>query len=336
MARAWLLSLLCVGCGTRTGLPADGADTSDAAICHGAPGEAVVLTTDSRDSCCDIATDGRHVYFTTKSGGLARMPTAGGPVTPLFARPANRVLVRDGQVYFTAGDGGSTAVRRVPVAGGVAEVLASPGGDFTSMSVAPDGALWFSVRYAPEEGRGVWVWRGAGGARRVADVPGGAPVHRVAAGPNEVYVAHAQSDGLSDALSRLPVTGGALSPLSGAVYYPSSLVLDGPELYASMAQRVVRLSVTGNTVTPTNLASVLSTGEVAVDDTHVYFADGGAYHDDLPPPKPKDTPGSIGRVPKGGGDEEVLSIEGRGVRALAIDDCHVYFTSARGLVRLRK
>ncbi len=128
---------------------------------------------------------------------------------------------------------------------------------------------------------------------------------------------------------------GDLSRGSDVGRFVVDFTVDGAEIFLATPEAILRK--------PRELADVVelapnqtSPAALALDATHVYFTDAGSYHDDLPPPKPANIPGSIRRVPRAGGPVEVLAVEGRGVSSIAVDACAVYWISERGLVRRAK
>jgi hypothetical protein len=111
---------------------------------------------------------------------------------------------------------------------------------------------------------------------------------------------------------------------------PTAVVVDGTAVYWSGYGAIHRVALAGGPVV--KLASGLAGGfGIAIDDTHVY---GSGYNDD-----PEGS--TIGRVPKAGGDVEVLAISPVGDDpdapampwCVAVDADNVYWTHYRGPVR---
>lgn len=342
---AFFLVILC-GCGARSGVPLDEGEaappfdgTTTASVCLGTPGEAVILG--EANSSQPIAVDGSHVYFSqnlspgeSSQPRLMRLPRAGGAPEPIFSGYVSEMVLSGGYVVILRNTmGASFELLRVPRAGGDPEMLAAGQGEPTSLAATPDGSVLLTTRHGQGGPEGLWLWRPGETLKLAASLPQST---QVAASADAAYVVHLGPGG-KNALTRVRLSDGSATWLLDDVEYSSSLALDGDDLFSSASFRVDRFSLGPASASRTTLGQGAGAlADLAADETHVYFADVGAYHDDLPPPQPPSIPGSIRRVPRQGGEVETLSEEGRGVRNLALDDCHVYWTSERGLVRMRK
>ena len=131
----------------------------------------------------------------------------------------------------------------------------------------------------------------------------------VAVDATQVYIALYDPEG---SILAVPKVGGAARKLRAA-NYPESIVLSGGRLFyaESGARRVAAVNVDGSSFA--DLASVFGVVGVAVDATHVYWAD--HVYD-----------GSVGRVPRGGGPSITLAPGKKGPIRVAVDDTDLYWT----------
>ena len=350
-----LLVIVCA-CGARTGAsldevpparafdeapPAGGLDPNGAPVCQGSPGEPVVLG--EANPFNNIAVDATHVYFAqtlppneSPQSRLMRMPKAGGTPEPLYTGSYAEFVLSASHLFLVRRQEGVAGLAfelvRVPRAGGASEVVGQGSGETTSLAVAPDGSVLVTSQYG-QGPKGLWRWRPGGALTHLFELTG---AHEVTATAEAAYVVHDGTPNSKRALTRVSLADATAITLLDDAGYSSLLVLDGDELCSSGSYQIARYLLGPSTASGEKLAEGGQMGVLAVDERHVYFADGGSYNDDLPPPKPPNVPGSIRRVARRGGAVEVLVTEGRNVHALAVDDCHVYWTSHRGLVRMRK
>jgi hypothetical protein len=258
-----------------------------------------------------------------------------------------------GYVYWLT----SGAVRRMPKCGGAAQTLAEnqPGEGGRVLQVTPDGVFWqssgSSVRRMGHNGDGGSVLASSseisglhvdaehayfylrptndlGGVLRVP-LAGGAATPLWPSGVSPGYVGPLTGDDHSvfhivgvgspfGALQQIDKVSGASTELLH-MPLPASVAPDATNLYATFVQSVneVRRIDIG-----TGEVEVVASGQatpftVAVDDTHLFWTNGG--NDTTPP--------AIMRLSKTGGEPEIL-LEGGDLddpRALALDDEAIYW-----------
>lgn len=170
----------------------------------------------------------------------------------------------------------------------------------------------------------------AGGMTAPAELASGEKYpRRVAAKGGYAYFTDAgssaspASNGNAGFVVRAPLAGGAVEVLTPEIDDPFDVAVDGANAYftsgghgagpsgGETGSAVYAVALAGGA--PTKLADALYAQGIAVDATHVYYADADA--------------GELRRVPIAGGASELV-VAGVGVvEALAVDETHVFFAS---------
>ena len=217
-------------------------------------GSVTTLATDQYPAV-SVAVDGTHVYWVDSGGSVKKVPLGGGSVTTLATGQNDPLSVEvDDTHVYWVNFYGGT-VNAVPVGGGSVTTLAS--GQYNPRSVAVDGTHVYWVNYGT-----------------LGD----------------------ESDSVTTdgTVNEVPISGGAVTTLASGQNNPSSLAVDGTNVYwvtgswGSYAGlgTVNAVPVGGGTVT------TLATGQndptsVATDGTNVYWVDQWS--------------GGVRQVPVGGG-----------------------------------
>jgi hypothetical protein len=128
----------------------------------------------------------------------------------------------------------------------------------------------------------------------------------------------------SPTLQKLPLAGGNAQQLATGIG-ASSIAVDASHVYASVDDSggsgtgsIVKVPIAGGAAV-TLASGQLNNGELAIDNTYVYWADlgdGTQMHN---------TDGSIMRVPKAGGSVVTLAANVDGPRSLVLANNYVYF-----------
>lgn len=340
-----LLLLLHAACGSRSDIPLDDAAPRSptpavTARCEGTAGQPVVLVPKINASA-PLAADSTHVYFgqtlspdESPQPRLMRRAKADGTIEAVYAGSYAQLSLSGEHVYLLRSPSAARfELLRVLKGGSPPEILGAGGGEPTSLVVTPSGAVLFTTQYGQGGPEGLWRLRPGGIIEPIVALE---TAVRVAATDQTAYVVHG-GPGSQNVLSAVALSDSKTVTLFQDVLYSSALVLDGNELFSAASFRLDRFTLdTVSTERETLAMGAGAVGDVAVDGDVVYFADAGRYHDDLPPPKPADVPGSIASVARDGGPVTVVSVEGRSVGRLAQDECQLYWASERGLVRMRK
>ncbi|HEX8793058.1 MAG TPA: hypothetical protein VF765_19070 [Polyangiaceae bacterium] len=265
----------------------------------------------------NITLDSNNVYWSWGACGGARpkdfalsdciaagtcvfsTPKAGGTTTPLAVGLAPLAINATSVFYDT-----SSAVMAVPLTGGTATTIASPG----CLSVAADSAnvywttptsLFPAVLSAPVTG-GTPTTLATGQAPRA-----------IAIDANHVYF----TDATAGTINAVPIGAGPVTVLASGQTFAVAMVIDSTGIYwttaSTSAGSVMSMPLGGGA--PTTLAAGAGYGgPIAVDSANVYFS------------------GSAGlmSVPLHGGTPTTLA-GSQGANALAVDSTSIYWTAAQ-------
>ena len=257
-----------------------------------------------------IRVDATHVYFVDrKAGSVQRVPKRGGAVESIATAqpPLYQLAVDATHVYFTAG----TGVSRVPKAGGAVEPIAVQGGDELMLD---DGAVYSSTYTLDDTGA---VGRASkDGTNAVVLVPNLRQCESIVPSGDAVFIGGAK-------ILRYVKATASVTTLANV--YARRLAADPTHVYA--------IGYDGLDVTRIDRASgatnVLATSpamprasDIAVDDTHVYWATGVAS-------------GFVVRVPKVGGAVEIIASQIDVPWGIAVDDDAVYWSTVGGTITKR-
>ncbi len=130
-----------------------------------------------------------------------------------------------------------------------------------------------------------------------------------------------------NAVFRVPAHGGPIEMLASLDVYPTGdLAVDQDHVYFTSEQGNVVLRVAKTGGATSIVAQVPAPTQLAVDQTHVYFVSFVR----------QEPGGLVQRVPKLGGPPEVLASGHLGLDNLVVDERDVYFRSNSGLWRVPK
>ncbi len=237
-----------------------------------------------------LAADETHLYWTEgrfpDAGVVKRLPLAGGPAETVYAASQplfGTLAVANGWIFFGDRSFSPSAQRllKAPAAGGQAIVLAqvsSPEPTITRIVLDGDQVLWcdlHEIYRTPAEGGTTGV------------VAGGLPLPPVAiaaAGGRVYWSEHTGSaHGQTGMVKSVPLAGGKIQIHVQGGDAPFQIAVRNDWLYWSEGGdigtlegfgRIARVPLTGGRAT-TLAAGVSGTRPpIAVDDTHVYIADG--------------------------------------------------------------
>jgi hypothetical protein len=279
-----------------------------------------------------LVSDGTSLFWITTGGPIWSMPVGGGPITTVGQGMAQGGLlaVDDVNVYYLGVDGN---IYRAPKNGGGSPATVSePGAAIHGVTSLGGNAYW--VERIGSDPTNAMV------AVKSAALKGG-PVGLVAefhpglgltgGEPIGVTATTAFLSSLTGDVSFFPLAsgvpdGGMPSTVAGMAlgFGSKSFSSDTQDVYCETGSALFRLANDG---TPTMLASVVNNslggGNVAIDDTYVYWADTG-------------TVGTIMRVPKAGGAPSLLARDAS-PWAIAVDANAVYWADQGGnILRLDK
>jgi hypothetical protein len=118
-----------------------------------------------------IAIDATSVYWANFRGTVMRLPLGGGTPTELSSEPSSgtgpgSIAIDSTTVYWTH-SGGTGMVRRVPIAGGIADTLAT-GQEWPQELVVSDGYLYWTNSGDSVEGAVMKMLVTGGSAQRIA------------------------------------------------------------------------------------------------------------------------------------------------------------------------
>jgi len=335
-----LLAVATAACGSRTGLDGAGAAPLDAGVhdatspdADAAPVAADAVAPDGPPvpdvrGCplvgqatlskaepfpTGIAVDATQVYWATTastcdSGLIRSFPKAGGVVATLADGQANpRALIVDATSVYWYNGCGTGVLRSAPLGGG-------PAHDYpTQIAVAEDArVLAADSRNLYFNDYGVLGIPKAGGAQFVIDDTDF--VYGLAADDRGVYWLGPIGGGPAMAVFAYPA--GATAPTQLVMEeVGEAFAMDTGWLYFYGAgiQRVPR----GGGPVETLLAGPVSAGDIAVDGTSLYWAEG----------YPSGSSYAIHRMPAGGGADTVIAKGDGWVYRLAVDEHCVYWTN---------
>jgi hypothetical protein len=345
--RAWSCFVLVSALAGCTGETID-AGSNDAGEGHGEggganvpDGGAVVIASEIQLLPSNLASDGTTLFWVTSQGSggpLSSVPVTGGPIkTVVPAAGGGFLAVDDVNVYYTANLG----IYRAPKGGGGMQTfVTAPGGDgdIGSPAVFGNDAYWLETSGGGGGGNvGTTVRVMSAPLQAVMSSPlQGGPISTVATwtgtslGPQELAVTATTIfvSGLDPFLASFPLAtgvpdGGMPVALSGFSPQCEEMISDADAIYClTVGHTLARVANDGTT---TQLGSALgaTTGNVALDDTYVYWVDAT-------------TVGTIMRAPKLGGAAVILARD-TSPNAIAVDANAVYWDDAAGNIwRLAK
>jgi len=240
-------------------------------IAKGAVGATPLKLSDPDRQPWSLATDGTYLYWndTQDPGTIRRIRPGGSDETTLIDVAVWGVALGPTSLFWvtSAGD-----VQSMPKAGGAVTTLgAAPGaGSGSVVAVALDASNFYFVETTSL-------------TATVASVPvSGGPVKSLATVPSDVTTLALDDQSLyfvnGDALTRLPLAGGATSVVAQGFQGTVALQVDSGNAYATIARgngptgTVVRVSVTGGATTAL-ASSQWDPDGLAVDGQCVYWAD---------------------------------------------------------------
>ncbi len=253
-----------------------------------------------------ITQDGGNVYVSAyvEGGGVYRIPKAGGEPIPVAAPldfPAGLAL--DGTTLLVAESGGSR-ILRVGTDGQGLEALATGQGGPTAITL--DDSRFFWTSYV---GHHIVSMPQAGGTVTVLASPEGSP-YRLAAGATTVAWS-----GIGPGLWSVPKQGGAMTQIAGGS--PRTIVAEGARYYYNDTDDDTVRRVEEDGSDPAMLASLSAHGAftegLALDAEHAYVTLAS---------------GSVVRVPRAGGEAELLASGRVQPTAITVDRACVYWTEA--------
>ena len=267
-----------------------------------------------------IAIDGTSVYWansdTAVRGAILKAPLGGGAATPLLTRGTpGGIAVDNTNVYWSGyspdGDG-TTALWKIPLAGGETTKLAT-GFMNDPIAVGPDGVYGTGS----VDGGVTIVSAPLAGGATTALVPASSLRQTFASYGIAVDATSVYWVTFSDpsTVMKVPLGGGSPTTLGSAPGGGFGLALDATSAYWISAKAVTKVGLQGGT--PTTLAATGGQGTqgIAVDDTHVYWSDGGS-------------PGSVYKVPIQGGATMLLATNLQHPTGVAVDATSVYWVNA--------
>ena len=276
-----------------------------------------------------VAVDSDYVYvatggFKTADNAILRIPAAGGAVEKLVKLEqivSGEIIVDGDYVYFTSQWG--NLVLRVPKTGGMVTVLAEAP---APLSLASDATHVYFVTFStdPESGTVQRVPKN-GGAPEVL-LRGHPGLDQLVVDEQAVYFRS------NSGLWKVKKSGGTAEQLlpNGEHKNIGRLVGDASHLYffyESQTQgryEVARLPKTGGT--PQTIGPIaVSTGRLALSDSHVYFFREASLTENL-----------LVRVPKAGGAAETVDGTGYSTGYLTVAGGDVYFTDIASVYRVPK
>jgi sugar lactone lactonase YvrE len=245
-------------------------------------GAAVVVASDPRP--VRLAVSETAVYWTSQYGGVRSAALDGGAVTTIASQTGDEtsgIALDSSHVYWTVASSQSEgAVRSAPLDGGPATTIASGQDDPVNLAIAASAAYWINDDiYATSTG---------GGCLMTASLDGGAPV----------------------TLSPWVNLGGVDVVVDDVnVYWVQSGLPDGGD-----STGLFRMPLAGG---PTTLLGA-SGGELAIDRSYVYWADGAAN--------------AIMKLPVDGGAPTKVASSISLPMHIAVDGTSVYWTDFQGVV----
>lgn len=277
--------------------------------------------------------------YWVQDGGIFKLPkTSTGDVMSTVVVTLGApdfVAVDDQRVYWTVFESGG-AVTAVDKLSAAKSNIAAPQDSPIGLAISPTHAYWAlydgdAIVRAPLDGS-------APAGETVADTS--AQPFFVALRDEDTYWTYR---GPSDSGGvQVHGAGGVTSTLASEHPAPSGLAVDATDVYWEDADGSVhRVARSGG---PTNEIAAaegpIFSGEVRLDDTHVYWAGPGADTCTTAPCVCIDAPckGNVWRAAKPDGAPELFATgDWKGVRGLAVDDVAVYWTTSdRRLMRKAK
>lgn len=276
-----------------------------------------------------VAVDSDYVYvatggFKTADNAILRIPAAGGAVEKLVKLEqivSGEIIVDGDYVYFTSQWG--NLVLRVPKTGGMVTVLAEAP---APLNLASDATHVYFVTFStdPESGTVQRVPKN-GGSPEVL-LRGHPGLEQLVVDEQAVYFRS------NSGLWKVKKSGGPPEQLlpNGEHKNIGRLVGDASHLYffyESQTQgryEVARLPKAGGT--PQTIGPIaVSTGRLALSDSHVYFFREASLTENL-----------LVRVPKAGGAAETVDGTGYSTGYLTVAGGDVYFTDIASVYRVPK
>ena len=255
-----------------------------------------------------LSIDAKYAYFAADDT-IERVPLDGGEPKTLAANQAgaHSLAVDGSHVYWAT----STAIARIPKTGGEVETLDDVALHPEALAVDSNAVYWSSVgvsRLSLDDRQVTAIdTAAAGGSGLVSD------------GKN-VYFGKTSADSTVAGVFSVPTTGlGRTAVASGNVGAGAHVAFDAARLYTTDCDAGAVLAAPLDD--DSAKATVIASGQpcplgIAVDDEFVYVANRGI----------QGTPGSVVKVPLGGGDPVPLAaVDGATDIVVAAD--RVYFTS---------
>jgi hypothetical protein len=279
----------------------------------------------------NLVSDGTSLFWVTAmgSGGpIWSMPVGGGPITTVVPGliGGGFLAVDDANVYWAAQGG----IYRAPKGGGGSPALVNePGAPIAGMTSLGSKAFWveqqasgmmgrIAVKSAPLQG---------GPIDLIAEfntglgLPGGS---QIAVTTTTVFLSQ-----LGGQVSFFPIVsavpdGGAPTTIAGLPNFGCEIfVSDTDAVFCDAADQLFRLDNGGTATMVAPVVGTFAGGNVATDDTYVYWAD-------------TTTVGTIMRAPKAGGAAIMLARD-TSPGAIAVDANAVYwYDDAGNMMRLAK
>jgi hypothetical protein len=308
-ARAWLLAIALVACGSRTS--SAGGSTSSVGGTGGAaggtggavgicsPGESPTQLLADVTNLYALAIDDTHVYSSVGSNAIVRVSKWGGAVEVLASSGANVLAVDSSHVYWFE-PSTNTVLSTTKPGGGILTVAKTNG--HTQRLLVDDVAVY-------------WSSTGAAQVLRV-DKPAGSPVVIYQPSPAVPTVdlalddAHVYARHLEGGVVRFDKMGGGVTAIGDVGQQLHTIAVDDTSVYASADESgVFRLPKSGGAAEL--LADIASPRGLAVDEGHVYVASKAE---------------GVVRLSKSSGAQDLVA-SGAGPWSVAVDSTCVYWTT---------
>jgi hypothetical protein len=319
----------CDGPAANTGCEVWYCGCTDPCTCSMATCSANTTATDAAEIAL-FTTDPTTLYWTTKNGHIRRVPKNGGPPTTILTGEAelHAIAVDGTTLYFSRGTNATSAVKSMPIDGGVPTVLASvpdtinPGrlvvaGDYLYFACGPTAQYDGSMRRIPKNGGPVEII--------IDNIPG---ERGYAIDGDYIYYAGVMGGPANDYISRIAIADGAETVLTSGYEDLLDIAVDATHVYfVSKAPdpsyyvhaAVWKLAKQGGppTLVGTTHAWLWS---IAVDAQHIYLAQQATIYN-----APWAGPTGILRFPLNGGFVEVLANDNIDPREIILDGADLFY-----------
>jgi hypothetical protein len=260
------------------------------------------------DTLSDLVVDANNLYWSSYTGGsVMQLPKSGGAAFPIATGvgPTVQLAAEGSNVYFATSANATGAVKLVPIGGGAVTTIASGGDTYGSMALGTTEVYFATYTHVAEASK-VVVDAGAV-TNLVAD---GAALWLATDGTNLYWLEDVA--GTSGTVNKMPIGGGAVTPLAMMSQATGQVLTDGVNVYAA-AGEVISVPVGGGAVT--TLAA--HGGGISIDGSFVYFADAAQM--------------IVAKVPLLGGPTATLAKNQASPTFTAVDSAYVYWNASGGM-----